>query len=97
VCVVDATQLVRNLYLVLQLIELGLPVVVALNMSDRSSDGQTVDAARARGELGVPCVRSPRQDQAEELRARWRACSCGAAARPARLALEPDRSAARPT
>src|SRR5262245_22380851 len=35
VCVVDATQLVRNLYLVLQLIELRLPVIVALNMSDR--------------------------------------------------------------
>src|SRR5262245_38271964 len=57
VCVVDATQLVRNLYLVLQLIELGLPVVVALNMSDLlEATGQEVDARALAGELGVPCV-----------------------------------------
>jgi ferrous iron transport protein B len=57
VCVVDATQLVRNLYLVLQLIELGLPVVVGLNMSDRLEEtGQTLDVAALEHELGVPCV-----------------------------------------
>ncbi len=57
VCVVDATQLVRNLYLVLQLIELGLPVVVALNMSDRLAEtGQTLDARALQEQLGVPCV-----------------------------------------
>src|SRR5262245_28391161 len=57
VCVVDATQCVRNLYLVLQLIELGLPVVVALNMSDRlEATGQTLDARALSEELGVPCV-----------------------------------------
>jgi len=57
VCVVDATQLVRNLYLVLQLIELGLPVVVALNMSDRLEEtGQALDAGALTEELGVPCV-----------------------------------------
>jgi ferrous iron transport protein B len=57
VCVVDSTQLVRNLYLVLQLIELDLPVVVALNMSDRlSSTGQELDARALAEELGVPCV-----------------------------------------
>src|SRR5262245_36814268 len=57
VCVVDATQLVRNLYLVLQLIELGLPLVVALNMSDRlPATGQTLDARALEQELGVPCV-----------------------------------------
>jgi len=57
VCVVDATQLVRNLYLALQLIELGLPLVLALNMSDRlASTGQKLDAAALERELGVPCV-----------------------------------------
>ena len=57
VCVVDATQCVRNLYLVLQLVELGLPVVVALNMTDRlESTGQTLDARALAEQLGVPCV-----------------------------------------
>jgi ferrous iron transport protein B len=57
VCVVDSTQLVRNLYLVLQLLELGLPLVVALNMSDRlESTGQVLDARALVDELGVPCV-----------------------------------------
>ena len=57
ICVVDATQLVRNLYLVLQLIELGLPLVVALNMTDRlESTGQAVDARALERELGVPVV-----------------------------------------
>ncbi|NOT31772.1 MAG: ferrous iron transport protein B, partial [Planctomycetes bacterium] len=57
VCVVDATQLVRNLYLVLQLIELRLPVVVALNVIDRlEATGQTLDARALEEQLGVPCV-----------------------------------------
>ncbi|MCZ6597241.1 MAG: ferrous iron transport protein B [Planctomycetota bacterium] len=57
VCVVDATQLSRNLYLVLQLIELDMPLVVALNMTDLVEEsGQTIDAERLAGELGVPVV-----------------------------------------
>jgi len=57
VCVVDSTQCVRNLYLVLQLVELGLPLIVALNMSDRLEEtGQTLDARALAQELGVPCV-----------------------------------------
>ena len=57
VCVVDSTQLVRNLYLVLQLIELRLPVLVALNMSDRLAEtGQTLDVRALEEQLGVPCV-----------------------------------------
>jgi ferrous iron transport protein B len=55
VVVVDATQLSRNLYLVLQVIELDLPVVVALNMIDElERDGRTVDAVALERELGVP-------------------------------------------
>ncbi|MBK7878709.1 MAG: ferrous iron transport protein B [Planctomycetes bacterium] len=58
VLVVDATQLARNLYLVLQVLELGLPVVVALNMCDLlEKRGLTIDTDVLRAELGVPVVR----------------------------------------
>jgi len=57
VVAVDATQLVRNLYLVLQIIELGLPVVVALTMVDRLDEtGQLVDAKALARTLDVPVV-----------------------------------------
>ncbi len=55
--VVDATQLARNLYLVLQVIETGLPVVVALNMIDAQEEaGLSIDVAAIESELGVPVV-----------------------------------------
>jgi ferrous iron transport protein B len=55
--VVDATQLSRNLYLVLQVIELELPVVIALNMIDMIAErGETIDAKQLAVELGVPVV-----------------------------------------
>ncbi len=57
VVVVDATQLSRNLYLTLQLIELEIPVVVALNMIDMlAARGESVDARALASELGVPVV-----------------------------------------
>ena len=57
VVVVDASNLQRNLYLVSQLIELGRPMVVALNMTDVAERrGQPVDAIKLRGLLGVPVV-----------------------------------------
>jgi ferrous iron transport protein B len=57
VLVVDATQLSRNLYLALQLLELGVPVVVALNMTDMlGRSGQHVDTKVLARELGVPVV-----------------------------------------
>lgn len=55
VVVVDAGQLSRNLYLVLQLIELELPLVVALNMLDEVAHNPPSPAALARF-LGVPVV-----------------------------------------
>jgi ferrous iron transport protein B len=55
VVVVDASNLQRNLYLATQIIELGYPTVVALNMTDVAREnGHTIDAARLAGELGVP-------------------------------------------
>ena len=55
IVVVDAGQLVRNLYLVLQLIELRVPLLVALNMGDEA--GERAPDPRALGDaLGVTCV-----------------------------------------
>ncbi len=55
VFVADASQLSRNLYLALQLAELGLPLVIALNMIDEAADNPpNTDAIEQL--LGVPCV-----------------------------------------
>ncbi len=55
IVVVDAGQLLRNLYLVLQLIELRVPLLLALNMVDEAGDrAPTPEALEAA--LGVPCV-----------------------------------------
>ena len=57
VVTVDASQLARNLYLVLQIIELDVPVIVALNMVDTLVEtGQVVDETALSLELGVPVV-----------------------------------------
>lgn len=57
VCIVDAANLPRNLYLLSQVLEFGLPTVVALNMIDVAADrGVRVDAARLAERLGVPVV-----------------------------------------
>ncbi len=55
--IVDATNLERNLYLSLQLIELNTPMVIALNMMDEvRSNGGTIKIAKMQEELGVPVV-----------------------------------------
>jgi ferrous iron transport protein B len=57
VCVVDAANLERNLYLVHQILDLGRPVIIALNMMDMAaSAGLKVDPAELEGELGVPVI-----------------------------------------
>lgn len=57
ICIVDASNLERNLYLVSQVLELELPTVIALNMVDVARDkGITLDVARLRERLGVPVV-----------------------------------------
>ena len=55
--IVDATNIERNLYLTLQILELQLPTVLALNMMDevRSSNGY-IDIKKLEGELGVPVI-----------------------------------------
>ncbi|HOG27911.1 MAG TPA: ferrous iron transport protein B [Vicinamibacterales bacterium] len=55
--VVDASRLERNLYLTLELLELGLPVVVALHMNeDATRRGMSIDVERLAVLLGVPVV-----------------------------------------
>lgn len=55
--VIDATNLERNLYLALQVIETGVPVVVALNMADLvERSGDKIDAASLEKSLGCPVV-----------------------------------------
>ena len=57
VVVVDATNLDNHLRFVLQLVALGLPTVVALNMIDMATrDGLEIDIPRLAAELGVPVV-----------------------------------------
>ncbi len=59
VCVVDATNLRRNLRLVLAVRRQGLPCAVALNMADRAEEqGITIDADRLAAELGMAVVRT---------------------------------------
>ena len=57
ICIIDAANLERNLYLVSQVLELGLPTVVALNMIDVAKDrGLTIDASLLSKNLGIPVV-----------------------------------------
>ncbi|MDR2091285.1 MAG: ferrous iron transport protein B [Clostridiales bacterium] len=56
--IVDATNLERNLYLTTQLLELDIPVVVALNMIDvLEKNNDEIDAAKLEKALGIPVVK----------------------------------------
>ena len=55
--IIDATNIERNLYLTLQLLELGIPMVVALNMMDEvRGNGGTVNIKLFSELLGVPAI-----------------------------------------
>ncbi len=55
--IVDGTNIERNLYLTLQLMELGLPMVIALNMMDEvTASGGYIDVEKLEAELGVLVV-----------------------------------------
>ena len=57
ICVVDAANLERNLYLVHQILDLGRPVIIALNMMDLADNaGLKVDAATLERTFGVPVI-----------------------------------------
>ena len=55
--IVDATNIQRNLYLTMQLLEMDLPMVIALNMMDEvTGNGGTIDVNKMEELLGVPVV-----------------------------------------
>jgi len=57
VCIIDASNLERNLYLVHQILDLGRPVILALNMMDLAAkSGLEIRIARLEKELGVPVI-----------------------------------------
>ena len=68
--IVDATNVERNLYLTMQLLEMGTPMVVALNMMDEIvANGGTIDVNEMESLLGVPVVpiSAARNEGVEEL------------------------------
>ncbi|KQW43494.1 MULTISPECIES: ferrous iron transporter B [unclassified Roseateles] len=72
VCVLDATNLRRNLRLLLAVRRMGLPVVVALNMADLAARrGLKIDPAALSAQLGLPVVRTVaiHKEGLDELRA----------------------------
>ena len=55
--IVDATNIERNLYLTMQLMELDCPMVLALNMMDEvAANGGTIDVNLLESMLGIPVV-----------------------------------------
>jgi ferrous iron transport protein B len=55
--IVDATNIERNLYLSLQLMELNIPMVIALNMMDEvRASGNSIDVKKLSNHLGIPVV-----------------------------------------
>lgn len=72
ILILDASSLDRNLYLGTQVLEFGLPTVIALTMVDVAKDrGIRIDAEQLSGALGVPVVvvNAPRGQGVEELKA----------------------------
>ncbi len=55
--IIDASNIERNLYLTTQLLEINVPIVIALNMVDvLEQEGSSIDIAVLSGKLGVPVV-----------------------------------------
>ena len=55
--IIDATNIHRNLYLTMQLLELGIPMVVAINMMDElTGNGGTIKVNKMEAMLGVPVI-----------------------------------------
>ncbi len=59
VCVVDSANIERNLYMVSQVLELGLPTILVLNMADVAEQREwRIDAAKLSQLLGIPVVKT---------------------------------------
>jgi ferrous iron transport protein B len=90
VCLVDASNLERNLYLASQVLDLGKPTIIALNMVDAAeAAGIRIDTDKLGAELGVPVIPmvASRGRGIEALRA----AICGPLPIPARRKWKLDR------
>ena len=68
--IVDATNLERNLYLTTQLLEIDVPMVVAINMMDiLNKNGDVLDIDILQEKLGIPCIEvsALKEDNLDEL------------------------------
>lgn len=68
--IVDVTNLERNLYLTTQLLEIDVPVVVAINMMDiLNKNGDSIDISILQEKLGIPCIEvsALKEDNLDEL------------------------------
>ncbi len=71
--IIDATNIERNLYLTLQLLELNIPMVLALNMMDEvRNNGGTIDVKALSEKLGIPVlpISASKNEGIEELTAK---------------------------
>ena len=88
---VDSTNLERNLYLTTQILDLGLPVVIALNMADLTrKNGDSIGVAKLSRQLGCPVIETSalKGDGIDELMAA--AIAAGKSGRPALPSLRFD-------
>ncbi|MCX7640515.1 MAG: ferrous iron transport protein B [Pyrinomonadaceae bacterium] len=68
VVVVDSTNLERNLYLAIQILEMGMPMVIALTMTDEAEKNNLkIDLESLSESLGVPVVATPKGHGIDEL------------------------------
>lgn len=91
VCIVDASNIDRNLYVVSQVLDMGLPTVVVLNMGDvAATRGISIDHAELSRRLGVAvvCTEAHRQRGIEDVRQAIVAAADGAA--PVRPQVFPE-------
>jgi len=64
--VIDATQLERSLYLTCQLLEMGIPMLIVLNMNDMLDRQQiTIDVQKLESEFGIPILSISARDKNE--------------------------------
>ncbi|MFN0054188.1 MAG: FeoB small GTPase domain-containing protein, partial [Planctomycetales bacterium] len=88
VCIADASNLERNLYLACQVLDIGLPTILVLNMSDvASARGIRIDHAGLSQRLGIPvlCTAAHKQQGMDELREAIVEAAAGAAPPPLRI------------
>ncbi|MFM7207238.1 MAG: ferrous iron transporter B [Planctomycetaceae bacterium] len=96
--VADATNLARNLFLVTQALDVGVPVLVALSLADMADRrGIRIDVAELSRRLGCPVVRyaAPTGEGVAEIRDQIVAAAAAPAPRPLSL-VQPESAAGRP-